>query len=937
MGIQLRTRSHARGTERVCLPLLAGLVLCAALWFPNPTQVVAAGPARTSCGPTSAATVECPAVSGAGRLAFAAKLRRAAAQHVPRATCGSPEPGHAQCFAEEVAGTAGSPSPGCLANNGAYDPCDLQSAYDLPSATRGTGRTVAVVDAFDDANAESDLAVYRSNFGLPPCTTANGCFQKVDQNGGTNYPGPPPAGDNWIPEIGLDLDMVSAVCPNCHIILVEADSDQDNSLFISEDEAATLGATEISNSWGGPDGLGENTVDPYFDHPGIAITASTGDQGYGVSYPAASPYVTAVGGTSLLPASNARGWTETAWSGAGSGCSGFEAQPAWQAANPNIKSRCARRANADVSAVADTATPVLSYDSVAPSPGWIEVGGTSVSSPIIASVYALTTSAPINNASYIYSHTSGLNDVTTGANGSCGGVDLCTAGAGWDGPTGLGTPDGTTAFGVGVPIIRSVTPASGPLAGGQVITVAGTGFASGMAVLIGGIAVTPTNVSYATFTLTTPAEAAGAVDVQVSTAGGMSAPAAGDRYVYIAPANYMPINPFRIFDTRGGAPIGPNTNRTVQITGVGTTPIPSAAVAVVLNVTEVDDSANSLLTVYPAGTPKPNASNLNFNAGTVTPNLVTVTLGTNGGVVIYNAAGTVNVVADVEGYFEPPASPTPDGEFHPISPVRVCDTRSTTRGTSACKTHGALLGGTPMLVTVTTGGQLPGGGLAAAAVLNVTGVAGSASTYVSVYPTASNGACGAPHVSTLNILANAVEANRVMVALGPGPSGPDTAVCVFSSVGKINVVLDANGWFGTASAPNGYQYQAIVPTRICDTRVTSVGCATGPIGAGQTQARLVSVAGKGGVPSPTSGTHVQAVIANLTATTPTQGTYLVAYPANLPSAPGASDLNLAAGATLPNLVVVQLDTTGDTHNGDLDLLNSVGSVNAIIDIEGWFQ
>jgi hypothetical protein len=359
-------------------------------------------------------------------------------------------------------------------------------------------------------------------------------------------------------------------------------------------------------------------------------------------------------------------------------------------------------------------------------------------------------------------------------------------------------------------------------------------------------------------------------------------------------------------------------------------------VAVVLNVTEVDDTTASLLTVYPAGTPKPNASNLNFNAGTITPNLVTVTLGAGGAVVLYNAAGSVNVFADVEGYFAPPGAPTPAGEFHPILPVRVCDTRSTTTGTSACKTHGALVGGSAMLVTVTTGGEIPSGGVAAAAVFNVTAVAGTAGTYVSVFPPASNGTCGAPSVSTLNVLAGAVEANRVMVALGTGPSGPNTAVCVFAAVGRINVLLDANGWFGTASAPTGYQYQAIVPSRICDTRVGSAGCAAGTIGAGAAGARVIRVDGVGGVPAAASGVVVQAVIANLTAIAPTQGTYLVAYPANQP-APGASDINLVAGATLPNLVVVQLDTAGDTHNGDVDLLNSVGGVNAIIDIEGWFQ
>ncbi|HEY6468224.1 MAG TPA: IPT/TIG domain-containing protein [Candidatus Dormibacteraeota bacterium] len=935
------SRSRAFSKGRISLPLVVGLVLSAAIWFSNETPATAGAPARTACGPTTAASAECPVVSGAARLAFAAKLEQSAAAHVPTAACGTAEPGRAQCFAEEVAISPDSPAPGCLENDGGYDPCDLQSAYDLPSATNGAGRTVAVVDAFDDANAESDLAVYRSNFGLPACTTANGCFQKVDQTGGNDYPGPPPAGDNWIPEIGLDLDMVSAICPNCHIILVEADSDQDNSLFLSEDEAVALGATEISNSWGGPEFIGENTggltgkgYDQYFNHAGIAITASTGDNGYRVAYPAASPYVTAVGGTNLTPTNNARGWTEAAWNGAGSGCSSVEAQPSWQTANAGVKSHCARRADADVSAVAGTGTPVFSYDSA--DGGWIEVGGTSVASPIIASVYALTTSAPINGASYIYSHTSGLNDVTSGSNGSCGGINLCTAVSGWDGPTGLGTPDGTTAFGTGVPIVRSVTPASGPLAGGQVITVAGTGFAAGMTVTIGGTSVTPSAVSYASFTLTTPAEAAGTVDVQVTTSGGESAFSSADDYTYVAPANYTPMaTPFRILNTRGGAPLGPNSSRTVQITGVGS--IPTAAVAVVLNVTEVDDPTASLLTVYPAGTPKPNASNLNFNAGTTTPNLVTVTLGAGGAVVIYNAAGSVTVIADVEGYFEPPASPTPLGEFHPINPVRVCDTRSSTLAPSACKTHGVLIAGIPMLTTITTGGQIPGGGMAEAAVLNLTAVEGSAPTYVSVYPPASNGTCSTPSVSTINVLAGAVEANRVMVGLGPGPSGPDTAVCVFSAAGKINILLDANGWFGTGAAPTGYQYQAIVPSRICDTRKALAGCAAGTIGAGLPNVRSVSVDGVGGVPSATSGTVVQAVIANLTAVTPTQGTFLVAYPADLPSAPNASDINLAAGATLPNLIVVQLDTSGDTHNGHLDLLNSVGSVNAIIDIEGWFQ
>src|SRR6476661_975851 len=173
-----------------------------------------------------------------------------------------------------------------------YGPADLQSAYKLPSASAGAGQTVAIVDAFDDPTAESDLAQYRSFYGLPPCTSASGCFRKVDQNGGTLYPAPNP---DWDLEISLDLDMVSAVCPNCHILLVEATTNLDTDLYTSEDTAARLGANEISNSYGGDESSDETANDIHFNHPGIAITASSGDNGFGVSYPAASPYLTAVG------------------------------------------------------------------------------------------------------------------------------------------------------------------------------------------------------------------------------------------------------------------------------------------------------------------------------------------------------------------------------------------------------------------------------------------------------------------------------------------------------------------------------------------------------------------------------------------------------------------------------------------------------------------
>ena len=322
-----------------------------------------------------------------------------------------------------------------------YGPADLQSAYKLNSSTAGSGQTVAIVDAYDDPTAESDLGVYRSQYGLAPCTTATGCFKKVGQTGGAV----PSANASWAQEISLDVDMVSAICPNCHILLVEASSASYTDLGTAVNEAASLGANAISNSYGGSESSAETTTyDAYYNHPGHAITVSSGDSGYGVQYPAASQYVTAVGGTSLKTASNTRGWTETAWSGAGAGCSAYETKPTWQ-----TDTGCSKRTVADVSADADPNTGVAVYDSTSYQgrSGWMVFGGTSVASPIIASVYALAgNGGSVNYGSYPYGHLSSLFDVTSGNDGSCGGTYLCTAVTGYDGPTGLGTPNGSGAF-----------------------------------------------------------------------------------------------------------------------------------------------------------------------------------------------------------------------------------------------------------------------------------------------------------------------------------------------------------------------------------------------------------------------------------------------------------------------------------------------------------
>jgi subtilase family serine protease len=332
-------------------------------------------------------------------------------------------------------------SPAAATPSGLF-PADLQSAYKLPSGTAGSGQTVAIVDAYNAPNAEADLAVYRSQFGLPACTTANGCFKKVNQSGGTSYPR---NNGGWAQEISLDLDMVSAICPNCHILLVEATSASFANLGAAVNRAAALGATAISNSYGGSD-ASDASYGSYYNHPGIAVTVSSGDAGYGVEYPASSHYVTAVGGTSLTKSTGtSRGWTETAWSGAGSGCSAYNTALTGAA---SAGTGCSRRAVADVSAVADPNTGVAVYDSYAYQglSGWLVFGGTSVAAPVIASVYALAGNAAGIDGNYPYTHSGSLFDVTSGSNGSCSTSQWCTARSGWDGPTGLGTPNGTGAF-----------------------------------------------------------------------------------------------------------------------------------------------------------------------------------------------------------------------------------------------------------------------------------------------------------------------------------------------------------------------------------------------------------------------------------------------------------------------------------------------------------
>jgi len=348
--------------------------------------------------------------------------------------------GDARCHSHVVSDEHGNAT--AASTPAGYGPLQFRTAYNLPSSTAGSGRTIGIVAAFNDPNIESDLGVYSNTFGLPKCTTANGCFKKVNQTGGTTYP---KTDSGWALEISLDVEIAHALCPNCKILLVEATSNSLSNLLMAEDYARTH-ANVVSNSWGGSEFPGEtmSSIDGHFNHIGKPITFSSGDSGFGVEYPAASRFVTAVGGTTLLLNSNNTRASETVWSGTGSGCSAFEPKPSWQK-----DKGCIRRTVADVAADANPNTGAAVFDSVrfGGTSGWFKVGGTSLSSPIIASIYALAGNGSSTvDGSYPYSHLSGLLDVKLGSDGTCSLLYLCTAIAGYDGPTGNGAPKGTGAF-----------------------------------------------------------------------------------------------------------------------------------------------------------------------------------------------------------------------------------------------------------------------------------------------------------------------------------------------------------------------------------------------------------------------------------------------------------------------------------------------------------
>ena len=514
----MRISPRLRATARLATAVALGSVLTIAV-----ASGATASPAPAATASASAHLIAAVAAGSAHASQPAATAENTGSTHACSAVI---VVGHQSCFALKRNGVhpaAAAASPDAIPSGVGYGPSQLQSAYNLTSASasNGAGRTIALVDAYDYPTAASDLAAYRSAAGLP---AAN--FTKINQNGATSpLPSAPPSGDDWTVEAALDMDMASAICPLCNIVLVEANDDSSDGLYVAQ-AAAAAKASYISNSWGGSESSSDPSTDnTYFKHAtGTVTTVSAGDSDYGVSYPATSPNVVSVGGTALSTASNSRGWTESVWNtttgseGTGSGCSAYEAQPAWQT-SLGLPSGCSKRVDNDVAADADPATGVAVYDTYNGDGGWNEVGGTSASSPMVAAMFALAGNAGANPAQDIYQHTANFYDVTSGKDASsCSPSYLCTAGTGYDGPTGIGTPNGIAGLqtgGGGTETVSVTNPGSQTStqgtaistlqisatdSAGKALTYSATGLPAGLAISSSG-AITGTPSAAGTYTV----------------------------------------------------------------------------------------------------------------------------------------------------------------------------------------------------------------------------------------------------------------------------------------------------------------------------------------------------------------------------------------------------------------------------------------------------
>jgi hypothetical protein len=901
------------------------------------------------------AAMAAPLIGPASSLAKAPPVPDATVEAVcPPATAGT-----AECLAlrridkaahPARAVTPQTPPPG-------LSPADIQGAYALPSGSAGTGMTVAVVDAYDLPTAEADLATYRSQYGLPACTAASGCFRKVDQNGGSSFP---VANANWGLEIALDMEMVSAACPNCKILLVEATTATYGNLGVAVDTAVSLGAVVVSNSYGGPEDPAETSLDSHYNHPGVAITVATGDCGYncntgpsGVEYPGSSQYVVAVGGTTLTTDSSARGWTETAWGhngqGAGSGCSLYEPKPSWQ-----HDSGCAKRTVADVSAVADPATGVAVYTGGA----WGVYGGTSAATPIIAAVYALAgqPTAGTYPASYPYAAPANLYDVVGGNNNvtgqTCTLTYLCNGVAGYDGPTGLGTPNGVGAFVAPPSLTVSGFPSTTDPGIAHSLTVTATRPSVGTDTDYRGTvhftSSDPAAVLPSDYTFTASDAGVHSFNVTLSSFGLQSLTATdtvspsttGSQtgiFVTWPASTYTAVPPRRILDTRptvySGNPFNiglsgkfvAGTVRRFAVAGAryvggGSAPaVPANAVAVTGNLTIVYETAPGVIDLGPAVTAGGTTSSLNFVPGDTRANNVTLGLAGDGyltAVYRATAGATTDLIFDLTGYFLPGAG---GATYHTvITPGRVLDTRPTYGNNIHIGPFGTLpnrsVRSFPVAGAAGLGWSSPQVPLGAVAVTgNVTVTNATSLGYVALGPTMST----FPSTSTANVAAWTNVANGVTVAL----SGGSLQVVWCGLVGSsADVIFDVTGYF-TAGA-GGLSYYPIAPSRVMDSS-KNLGI-TGPF-----PSRIAQLFTLPGVPTGAAG-----ISGNLTLIAPTTNGWALITP-EIVAAPKTSTVNASAGHWEANGFDV---TIGTSNHVALEWAGEVGSTaNLSLDITGFWK
>jgi len=841
---------------------------------------------------------------GAFTAPFVGAVPAAAGSAAPvsfQAACPEPTLGTAQCLAltrtDAGAMAASGVSPQGTMPPG-FGPADLQSAYSLPTGSEGTGMTVAIVDAYDLPTAESDLAAYRSQFGLPVCTSLSGCFTKVNQAGGTSPLPDSAVVHHWDYEIALDIEMVSAVCPNCKILLVEAFSNAYSDLGAAVKRAVAMGAKYVSNSYAGKEFSSEAALDTaYYDNPGVVITASTGDCGWNcmpyqgslvksVGYPAASPKVIAVGGTSLARNGSARGWTESAWGngygGAGSGCSAYEIKPTWQPAGA-----CGSyRIQADVSAIADPGTGVaITLDG-----SWHIEGGTSAASPIVAAVYALG-GAPDSGtypASRLYADSLDLFDVTSGNNDvtfkTCTtGSLLCNGKVGYDGPTGVGTPNGTRAFAAattpGKPTGLSAHKGdaiaqlswTAPFDGGRAIssyTVTEVGSGTVTCVMTGATACTVSG-------LTNGVPYRFTVHATNSEGDGVES----DQSNIVTPAVLT-------------APTKPNG--VTAIGGVG-----SAWVSWTIP----DDDGGSAITGYTVTSTPEGLHCTTTGALSCTVTGLTIGHTYKFAVVANNAIGPGDpsdfsaIVTIISG-----------ATYHPMTPpVRLLDTR-VGNGLS-----GKFVANTPRTFQVAGRDVIDAGATAITGNLTVAGESHSGAVYLGPDSLVK------PSTSTLNFAKGDVTANGVTVALSS--TGTLSATYLAAAGNTTDLVFDVTGFF-TPDA-TGATYHRLTPARLLDTRVGNG--LSGKFSANVP--RTFAVWLRGEVPDTAT-----AITGNVTVTGSSIKGALYVGPDPIVK-PSTSTINFKQGQNLANNVTVALSATGELS---ATFLAGSGTTDLVFDVTGYY-